>query len=277
MGDDEEEQKVKGMAEAAKQAEKGLSLFKNEEEEVELDVEGATAFKAAEDAKMEALDEEIKGLGGKDNKKARTEKEKEKKAIKDSKQYIDAEKVMKGAQPKNGFFMKKKEAAAAKAAQEEAKKEEAKKEEAAKKDDKEKKEKPKKATESAGISKAERDELEKLKNDIIARKKELKEQGMSGGAINKEEQIAAWVARMNELKEKECPGSTTAKKDEKKSDKKSKLSSESQAEVESLEKEVEEYRQKLITEFKYTKKEINADPDMQDMNAKLQKLKSGKK
>jgi len=271
MAEDEEQERVKGMAEAAKQAEKGLSLFKNETEEVELDVEGATAFKAAEDAKMEALDEEIKGLGGKDNKKARTEKEKEKKAIKDGKEYIDAEKVIKGQQPKNGFFMKKKESAAAVAKKEEEKKEEAKKE------DKEKKEKPKKATESAGISKAERDELEKLKNDIIARKKELKEQGMSGGAINKEEQIAAWVTRMNELKEKECPGATTAKKDEKKSDKKSKLTSESQAEVETLEKEIEEYRQKLQTEFKYTKKEINADPDMQDMNTKLQKLKSGKK
>merc|ERR1712066_883384 len=86
-----------------------------------------------------------------------------------------------------------------------------------KKEEKEKKEKPKKATESAGISKAERDELEKLKNDIIARKKELKEQGMSGGQMNKDEQVVAWVARMNELKEKECPGSTAAggKKDDK--------------------------------------------------------------
>merc|ERR1739845_111595 len=136
---------------------------------------------------------------------------------------------------------------------------------------------PKKAMESAGISKAERDELEKLKNDIIARKKELKETGMSGGQINKDEQVAAWVVRMNELKEKECPGASTAKKDEKKSEKKSKLSAESQAELESLEKEIEEYRNKLLTEFKYTKKEINADPDMQDMNVRLQELKSGKK
>merc|ERR1711972_613196 len=72
-----------------------------------------------------------------------------------------------------------------------------------KKDDK----KPKKQ-ESAGISKAERDELEKLKNDIIARKKELKDSGMSGGQINKDEQVVGWVNRMNELKEKENPGST---------------------------------------------------------------------
>merc|ERR1719476_754561 len=163
---------------------------------------------------MAELDEVIKGLSGKDNKKARTEKEKEKKAIKDSKQYIDAEKIAKGKEPSNGFFVIKKEeaapapaAAAAPAAAESA----------GKKDDKEKKEKPKKGMESAGISKAERDELEKLKNDIIARKKELKEQGMSGGQMNKDEQVVAWVTRMNELKEKECPGSSAAggKKDDK--------------------------------------------------------------
>merc|ERR1712139_651927 len=80
------------------------------------------------------------------------------------------------------------------------------------KDDKAKRDKPKKAMESAGISPAERAELEKLKNDIIARKKELKEGGMSGGQINKDEQVAAWVVRMNELKEKENPGGLAAQK-----------------------------------------------------------------
>merc|ERR1712060_622034 len=101
-----------GMGEAQKQAEAGLALFK-EEGPVELDTAGATAFKEAEDAKMAALDEIIKGLTGKDNKKARTEKEKEKKALKDSKQYIDAEKVVKGKEPSNGFFVIKKEQEAA--------------------------------------------------------------------------------------------------------------------------------------------------------------------
>merc|ERR1740129_78728 len=65
---------------------------------------------------MAELDEVIKGLTGKDNKKARTDKEKEKKAIKDSKQYIDAEKIAKGKEPSNGFFVIKKEDAAAPAA-----------------------------------------------------------------------------------------------------------------------------------------------------------------
>merc|ERR1712032_1253976 len=105
---------------------------------------------------------------------------------------------------------------------------------AGKKDEKEKKEKPKKAQESAGISKSERDELEKLKNDIIARKKELKEQGLSGGQCNKDEQVVTWVTRMNELKEKESPGSSTAKKKDDKKAGKAKLSSEAQAELDNL-------------------------------------------
>merc|ERR1712113_259882 len=231
---------------------------------VELDTAGATAFKEAEDAKMAALDEIIKGLTGKDNKKARTEKEKEKKTIKDSKQYIDAEKIVKGKEPSNGFFVIKKEAAAPPAPVAEAPKEEA----AAK----EKKDKPNKAIESAGISKAERDELEKLKNDIIARKKELKDGGMSGGQMNKDEQIVAWVARMNELKEKECPGSTApGKKDDK--DKKKEGKSNKTEEKIALEAKIEEYRLQLIQEFKYSAKEIKADPDMAEMVKALAKMK----
>merc|ERR1711904_349575 len=112
-----------------------------------------------------------------------------------------------------------------------------------KKDDK----KPKKQ-ESAGISKAERDELEKLKNDIIARKKELKESGMSGGQMNKDEQVVAWVARMNELKEKENPGCLQAQKEEKKEGKKKKLSAEQEKDKKDLELQIEEYRNKLKNE-----------------------------
>merc|ERR1712066_540534 len=107
-----DEDRVRGMGEAAKQAEEGLKLFK-EDGPVEVDSAAAAAFKEAEDAKMAELDEIIKGLTGKDNKKARTEKEKEKKAIKDSKQYIDAEKIAKGKEPSNGFFVIKKEQEAA--------------------------------------------------------------------------------------------------------------------------------------------------------------------
>merc|ERR1712050_753978 len=193
--------------------------------------------------------------------------EKEKKAIKDSKQYIDAEKIAKGKEPSNGFFViKKEQEAAAPAATAAPVVEES---TAGKKDEKEKK---KKALESAGISKAERDELEKLKNDIIARKKELKEQGMSGGQMNKDEQVVAWVTRMNELKEKECPGSSTAgKKDDK--DKKKEAKSNKTEEKMALEAKIEEYRLQLISEFKYTPKEIKADPDMAEMIKALAKMK----
>jgi hypothetical protein len=136
------------------------------------------------------------------------------------------------------------------------------------------KEKPKKASQAAGISPAERKELESLKEDIIKKKKELKEGGMSGGQINKEESIVAMVTRMNELKEKENPGCLSAAKSEKKSEKKGKkLSKEAEEELQNLEKEIEEYRQKLAgPEFKYSKKEIAADPDMQDMLKKLKEI-----
>merc|ERR1711948_59540 len=99
---------------------------------------------------------------------------------------------------------------AAKEEQKEEKKEE-------KKDDK----KPKKV-ESAGISKAERDELEKLKTDIIAKKAELKAQGLSGGQCNKDEDVVRMVARMQEPKIKEDPSLADAgkKKDEGKKEKK---------------------------------------------------------
>merc|ERR1712083_1151974 len=140
------------------------------------------------------------------------------------------------------------------------------------KEKKETKKKEPKKQESAGISKAERDELEKLKNDIIARKKELKEQGMTGGQMNKDEQVVAWVNRMNELKEKECPGSSTAgKKDDK--DKKKDAKSNKTEEKMALEAKIEEYRLQLISEFKYTAKEIKADPDMQEMVKQLAKMK----
>jgi len=264
-----DEEHVKGTGEFAKQAAAGLALFAAEDE-VEIDVEGATKYKEECEAKMKSLEEESKALTGKDNKKARQEKDKEKAAIKVQKEYIDACKAVKGLTPPNGHFMKKK-AAAAPAQTEEKKEEEEKVED--KKADKEKKEKPKKATESAGISPAERKELEDLKNKIIEKKKALKESGMSGGQINKEEEIVAWVTRMNELKEKENPGCLEKAKEDKKKPKKKMLSTEEQAALEEKEKAFQEYEEKLRTEYKYSKKEIAADPDYKEMKAELEKLR----
>merc|ERR1712232_141097 len=202
--------------------------------------------------------------------KARKAKEKEATDKKNSKEYIDAEKVLKGKAPPNGNFIKassapaeaKPAAAAAPVEKEEEKKDDKKKE----KEDK----KPKK--ESAGISRAEKDELEKSKNQIIDKKKALKEQGMSGGQMNKDEEIVSWVARMNELKEKENPGGLAAQKEDKKKGKKKALDSETQARLEEKQKALDEYVEKLRTEFKYSKKEIAADPDYVDMKAELDKL-----
>jgi len=262
------EEEAKGGKELAKLAEAGMALFAaQKEDEVELDVDGAKAFKADVDAKIKALEDEAAALTGKDNAKARKEKSKEASELKKTPQYIDAEKVIKGQQPKNGNFAKVKSAAKAESAP-------AAVEEAAKEDTaaKEKKEKPKKAQESAGISKAEKDELEKLKTDIVARKKELKEQGLSGGQQNKDEQVVAMVTRMNELKEKENPGCLSAAKEEKKGGSKKKLSAEQEADKAKLEQEIEEYKGKLKTEFGYSNKDIKADPDLTEMTVRLAAL-----
>merc|ERR1719174_2529330 len=58
-----------------------------------------------------------------------------------------------------------------------------------------KKEKKEKKEDSAGISPAERDELEKLKVEIVAKKTALKEQGMSGGQQNKDPDVVKMVTR----------------------------------------------------------------------------------
>merc|ERR1719265_586360 len=196
-----------------------MALFANQaEDEVTLDIPAATKFKEEADAKFAALEAEAALLTGKDNKKARTEKSKEASEVKKTPEYIDACKVIKGQTPKNGHFAtikaaaKKGDDAAAPAAAAPAEDE--------KKDDKKKKEL--KPTAAAGISKEERAELDKLKNDIISRKKELKDSGMSGGQINKDEEVAAMVKRMNDLKE--------------------------------LEQQIEEYKGKLKNEFGYSNK-----------------------
>merc|ERR1712139_210266 len=113
-----------------------MALFKAEaEEDAELDVDGATAFKAEHEAKIKAVEDEAAALTGKDNKKARTEKSKEASAMKTTAEYIDACKVVKGLQPKNGHFMKTKASAKPKAAAAAETKVEEKAEDSKKKDD----------------------------------------------------------------------------------------------------------------------------------------------
>merc|ERR1711972_969506 len=194
----------------------GMELFAGEDK-VEYDLDSATTYKAEHEAKIKEKEDAAAALTGKDNKKARTELSKEVSAMKAEEKYVDACKVVKGLPPPKGNFAKseKNDAKAKKADTPEttaAPVEEAKKE---KKEDKKAKK-----VESAGLSKAERDELEKLKKDLIERKAELKAQGLSGGQCNKDEQVVAWVARMTELKIKEDP--TLAEGDKKKDEKKEK-------------------------------------------------------
>jgi len=263
--------RVKGGAEILKQSAAGMALFGNMDAAAqEVDKEAAQKFKDEADVKIAALEVEVAALTGKDNKKARTEKSKEVAALKVTPEYVDATKILADKPPPNGNFVK---AAAAPAAAAPAEAEAA---PDAAADPKKKADKPKKAGAAAGISPAERKELDGLKDEIIKKKKELKEGGMSGGQINKDEAIVGMVARMNELKEKENPGCLDAAKSEKKesSKKGKKLSKEAEQEVGELEREIEEYRTKLLSpEFGYSKKEVLSDPDMQDMVKKLADLR----
>merc|ERR1712078_386915 len=195
--------------------------------------------------------------------KARTEKSKEASNLKTEPKYIDACKVVKGLEPKNGHFATKPQVAEPEVS---TKAQELK--EAKKKDDK-----PKKKQDSAGLSPDERKELEQLKTDIITKKAALKAEGLSGGQQNKNEDVVMMVARMNELKEKETPGCLDKQKEDKKPKKGKALSSDQVAAKEALEKEIEEYRLKLKSEFGYSAKDIKADPDMKEMESKLAAFK----
>jgi hypothetical protein len=106
---------VKGMAADKLAAEAGMKLFM-QEAAVELDTVGAEAYKKAVDEQIASLEAEAAALTGKDNKKARTEKSKEASNLKTELKYIDACKVVKGLEPKNGNFASKSQSAEPKAA-----------------------------------------------------------------------------------------------------------------------------------------------------------------
>ncbi|CAK0846333.1 unnamed protein product [Prorocentrum cordatum] len=256
----------RGMAEAMKQAEAGMALFK-EKAEVQVDKPAAEAFKASHEALLAEMQKVIDSLTGKDNKKERTAKSKEMSELKVDKQYIDACKIAKGLEPVSGFF-----SVLTAGPEEPASKPLAAEVPAEKLDpDAKKAARPARKGESAGLSQAEKRELDQIKSDIVSRKAQLKEEGMSGGQQNKDAQIVAWVARLNELKEKECPGSTQ-KPDKKEEKKKKILGSDMQKAADALRQEIDAYRTKLKSEFGYSNKEIKADPDLADMEARLQAI-----
>merc|ERR1712159_906918 len=89
-------------------AEEGMKLFEQQGVAVTYDISGATQFVAEWEASIKQMEEEVKTLTGKDNKKAQTEKKKAISAAKNDPKYIDATKVVKGLEPKNGNFVKSK-------------------------------------------------------------------------------------------------------------------------------------------------------------------------
>jgi len=210
-------------------------------------------------AEIASLETEIAGLSGKDNKKARNEKSRQQADIKKAADYIDAERVLADKEPLQEKFQAPKVVEEPKVETPKA---------AApgspKKDDKKKKAAGKE--ESAGISPAERKELDQCKADVIARKIQLKDEGMSGGQQNKDPEIVKWVLRMNELKAK--AGELEDKKEVKKKGK----AKGNVEEIEKLKKEIEDYKEKLKTEFGYTKSDINKDEDIMEMSKRLKAM-----
>mmetsp|Transcript_26477 Transcript_26477/g.54980 ORF Transcript_26477/g.54980 Transcript_26477/m.54980 type:complete len:264 (+) Transcript_26477:80-871(+) len=253
---------IRGTTGMLSQAEQGLKLFEAQAgTAAEYDKAAAEKYKAEIDTRMKTLEDEAALLTGKDNKKERAAKGKEVAELKAEQRYVDACKIVKGLEPKFGNFVTK--AAVIPDAPIETKGPEEDTKVASKKDSKKETKK-----ESAGLSPAETKELENLKQSIVERKTILKEQGMSGGQQNKDEEVVKMVARMNELKEKQEPGSTKKEKDAKK-DKKTPLSAEEQKEFQKLQGEIEIYKAKLRTEFGYSNKDIKADPDLQEMESRI--------
>lgn len=256
---------VRGTGGMLTQAEEGMKLFAAQNgAAAEIDKAAAEAYKADIEARISTLEAAAATLTGKDNKKERAAKGKEVAELKAEQRYVDACKIVKGLDPKFGNFITK-------AAEVPAFEKPEVIEEAQAKQDKAKKDSKKDIKkESAGLSPAETKELEELKQGIVERKAILKEQGLSGGQQNKDEEVVKMVARMNELKEKQDPGSTKKEKDAKKdSKKKTPLSAEEQKEFAQLQNEIEVYKAKLRSEFGYSNKDMKADPDLKDMEARL--------
>merc|ERR1712199_65660 len=111
--------------------------------------------------------------------------------------------------------------------------------------------KEKKATD---LTEEEKQQMEKLKNDIVTKKSELKAEGMSGGQINKDSEIVDWVAKLNALKEKEAQLKGNLSEKEVKTAEKSKKGDEK--EIAKLRDEIEAYKLKLKEEYGYSNRTL---------------------
>merc|ERR1719460_1520390 len=112
--------------------------------------------------------------------------------------------------------------------------------------------------------------MEKLKNDIVAKKSELKAEGMSGGQINKHAEIVEWVNKLNALKEKEAQLKSSMTDKDAKKEITSKKGDEK--EIAKLRDDIDAYKLKLKEEFGYSKQDINKDPDLVDMQKRYKEM-----
>jgi hypothetical protein len=130
--------------------------------------------------------------------------------------------------------------------------------------------KAKKEKKAKDLSEEEKQQMDKLKNDIVAKKAELKAEGVSGGQINKNSDIVEWVNKLNALKEKEAQlkGALTDK-DAKKEEKSKKGDVK---EIARLKDEMDAYKLKLKEEFGYSKQDVNKDPDLVEMQQRYKEM-----
>merc|ERR1712078_758159 len=232
----------------------------------------AQALIAETMAKVKMLEAEIEALPGKENKKARNAKSREIADLKKDADFVDAERILVGKEPITPSNKTPQNAPPKKGEYDDlfANCDAGKMYVAATTTEllfssKKKKEKPQK-----GLSEKELEDMEKLKQNIMTKKAELKADGMSGGQINKDSDIVDWVAKLNALKEKEAALKGNMTEKDLKQEAKGKKGDDK--EIAKLKQDIEDYKLKLKEEFGYTKQEINKDPDLVDMQTRYKQM-----
>jgi len=222
--------------------------------------------------KVKLLESEIESLPGKENKKARNAKSREIAELKKDANFVDAERILVGKEPITPSNKTPQNAPPKKGEYDDlfagcdaGKMYVAPTTESLSFTTKKKKEKPQKE-----LSEKELEEMEKLKQNIMTKKSELKAEGMSGGQINKDSEIVDWVAKLNALKEKEAALKGNMTEKDLKQEAKGKKGDDK--EIAKLKQDIEDYKLKLKEEFGYTKQEINKDPDLMDMQKRYKEI-----
>mmetsp|Transcript_103564 Transcript_103564/g.194955 ORF Transcript_103564/g.194955 Transcript_103564/m.194955 type:complete len:788 (+) Transcript_103564:41-2404(+) len=113
-----------------------------------------------------------------------------------------------------------------------------------------------------GIKPAEKNELELLKQNIAKRKRELKESGMSREECNQDEQVLAWVSRLQDLKLLDVGQRPPNRRRDARAERRKRK----------LGKQMQQYRWRLEHEQGLSDEEMTADPHLQDLQTEFDKL-----